>query len=121
LERDYGDWYEARLARVARGHDVGFVTWQRFYASECAERGMEIRNLFVKPHVRSRGIGRELFRAAVQAALAADCQRLRLNVRKDNAIGVQFYKKMGCAMFDMGLSWGCRWSRDEILDLARRA
>jgi hypothetical protein len=30
LQRDHGNWYEARLARAARGHDVGFVTWQRF-------------------------------------------------------------------------------------------
>jgi hypothetical protein len=28
---DYGDWYQARLARTARGQDIGFVTWQRFY------------------------------------------------------------------------------------------
>ena len=50
-----------------------------------------------------------------------DIRTMGFNVRKDNAIGVQFYKKMGCAMFDMGLSWGCRWSRDEIIDLARKA
>ena len=120
LERDHGSWYEARLARTAQGQDVGFVTWQRFYASECAERGMEIRNLFVKVHARGRGIGRELLRAAAHAAFVADCQRLRLSVRKDNAIGVQFYKQFGYAMSDMGMSWGCRWSRDGIIDLAEK-
>jgi ribosomal protein S18 acetylase RimI-like enzyme len=120
LERDHGIWYEARLARTARGQDVGFVTWQRFYASECAERGMEVRNLFVKAHARRRGIGRELLRAAAQAAIVADCQRLRLNVRKDNAAGVQFYKQFGCAMSDRGVSWGCRWSRDGIIELAEK-
>jgi ribosomal protein S18 acetylase RimI-like enzyme len=120
LERDHGSWYEARLARTARRQDVGFVTWQRFYASECAERGMEVRNLFVKAHARRRGIGRELLRAAAHAAIAADCRRLRLNVRKDNAVGVQFYKQLGCAISDRGVSWGCRWSRDGIIDLAEK-
>jgi ribosomal protein S18 acetylase RimI-like enzyme len=120
LERDYGKWYEARLARTTEGRDVGFVTWQRFYASESAERGMEIRNLFVKPDVRGRGIGRELVRAAALAALAVDCQRLRLSVRKDNTVGVRFYKQFGGAMFDMGSSWGYRWNRDGILALAER-
>jgi ribosomal protein S18 acetylase RimI-like enzyme len=118
LERDYGEWYEARLSRTAGGQDVGFVTWQRFYVSECAERGMEIRNLFVKEDARGRGIGRELIRAAAHAALAADCQRLRLSVRKDNSVGVRFYRQLGGAGFDMGMSWGYRWSRDGILGLA---
>jgi ribosomal protein S18 acetylase RimI-like enzyme len=81
---------------------------------------MEIRNLFVKADVRGRGIGRELLRVAVHAALMADCQRLRLSVRKDNAVGVRFYKRVGCAMFDMGRSWGCRWSREGMLDLAEK-
>jgi ribosomal protein S18 acetylase RimI-like enzyme len=120
LERDHGSWYEARLARTAQGQDIGFVTWQRFYASECAERGMEVRNLFVKALARRRGIGRELLRAAAHAAIVADCQRLRLNVRKDNAVGVQFYKQFGCAMSDRGVSWGCRWSRDGIIELAEK-
>ena len=120
LERDYGEWYEARLSRTAEGRDVGFVTWHRFYVSECAERGMEIRNLFVRANVRGRGIGRELFRAAAHAAHAADCQRLRLSVRKDNDVGVRFYKQFGGAVFDMGISWGYRWSRDGIVDLTER-
>jgi hypothetical protein len=55
LKNDYGDWYQARLARTARRQDIGFVTWQRFYVSECAERGMEIRNLYVRADVRGRG------------------------------------------------------------------
>jgi ribosomal protein S18 acetylase RimI-like enzyme len=120
LERDYGNWYEALLARTSRGQDLGFVTWHRFYVSECAERGMEIRNLFVKADVRGHGVGRLLLRAAARAAIAADCRRLRLSVRKDNTVGVQFYEKFGLAMVDMGMSWGCRWSRDGILDLAEK-
>jgi ribosomal protein S18 acetylase RimI-like enzyme len=118
LENDYGSWYQARLARTARGQDIGFVTWQRFYVSECAERGMEIRNLYVRADVRGRGIGRELLRAAAREALLADCQRLRLSVRKDNAVGVQFYKQFRCVMSDMGMSWRCGWSRDGIFELA---
>jgi ribosomal protein S18 acetylase RimI-like enzyme len=118
LKNDYGDWYQARLARTARRQDIGFVTWQRFYVSECAERGMEIRNLYVRADVRGRGIGRQLLRAAAREALLADCQRLRLGVRKDNAVGVQFYKQFGCVMSDKGMSWGCRWSRDGIFELA---
>jgi ribosomal protein S18 acetylase RimI-like enzyme len=120
LERDHGKWYEARLSRTAEGRDVGFVTWHRFYVSECAERGIEIRNLFVRADVRGCGIGRELFRAAAHAAYAADCQRLRLSVRKDNALGIRFYKQFGGAVFDMGMSWGYRWSRDGIIDLMER-
>jgi len=119
LKRDYGNWYEARIARTAFGQDIGFVSWQRFYASECAERGMEIRNLFVKADVRGAGIGRVLFLAAVRAAVEADCQRLRLGVRKDNAVGIRFYKKFGGNMFDMGMSWGYRWSRDGISELSK--
>src|SRR5262249_15819725 len=103
---------------TAGGQDVGFVTWQRFYVSECAERSMEIRNLFVKEDARGRGIGRELIRAAAHAALAADCQRVRLSVRKDNGVGVRFYRQLGGAGFDMGMSRGYRWSRDGMLGLA---
>jgi ribosomal protein S18 acetylase RimI-like enzyme len=120
MKRDYGSWYEARLARIGRGQDIGFVAWQRFYASECAERGIEIRNLLVKADYRNRGIGRELLRCAAQAALVADCKRLRLRVRMDNAVGVRFYKQLGCTMSDMGMSWGCRWSHDGILGLAEK-
>jgi ribosomal protein S18 acetylase RimI-like enzyme len=119
LERDYGTWYEARLARNAVAKDVGFVTWQRSYVPQCAERGMEIRNLFVREDFRSRGVGRELLRAAARAALTADCQRLRLCVRKDNAVGVQFYKRLGCTTSDAGMTWGCRWDGNGILDLTK--
>jgi ribosomal protein S18 acetylase RimI-like enzyme len=119
LERDYGSWYDARLARNSARQDIGFITWQRFYVSECAERGMEIRNLFVREDFRSRGTGRELLRTAAYAALAADCQRLRLGVRKDNTAAIQFYKQLGCTMFDMGVTWGCRWNRDGIIDLTQ--
>jgi ribosomal protein S18 acetylase RimI-like enzyme len=81
---------------------------------------MEIRNLFVKADVRGLGVGRVLFLAAVHAALEADCQRLRLNVRKDNAVGVQFYKQFGGNVFDRGKSWGYRWSRDGMSALSKR-
>ena len=93
------------------------MTWERFYASERGERGMEIRNLFVKADIRRHRVGRALLCAATRAALAAECQRLRLGVRKDNAIGVQFYKQFGCTMYDMGSSWKCRWDRDGMLSI----
>src|SRR5437016_866620 len=80
-----------RVWRAADGQDVGFVTWHRSYVSECAERGLEVRNLYVRADVRGRGIGRDLLRAAARAALLSDCQRLRLSVRKANTVGGRFY------------------------------
>ena len=61
-------------------------------------RGTSLARLYsiaVAPAFRGKGAGRDLLEAAEEAAKAADCAYLRLEVRRDNAESIQLYRKAG--------------------------
>jgi hypothetical protein len=53
----------------------------------------------VRPGHQGKGIGHKLLEAAEQAAQEHDCISLRLEVRRDNSQGINFYRKSGYKQF----------------------
>ena len=56
-------------------------------------------SLAVLPEHQGKGIGNKLLAAAEQAAQEHDCISLRLEVRRDNSQGINFYRKTGYKQF----------------------
>lgn len=81
------------LSLVAvRGPDLvgyGFVETRR------RSRIARLSSLAVAPDATGQGIGRRLVEAAEDAARARGCDRIRLEVRADNARAIAIYRRAG--------------------------
>lgn len=107
LCRDHGRWFDAVLARTAEGVDVAFAAWHGFYIVQKGQKGIELQNLFVEEDWRGRKIGFLLVCHVVREALAAQCDLLHIGVRKDNALAIAFYQRLGCRLTDRNVNWRC--------------
>ncbi|MBC8108871.1 MAG: GNAT family acetyltransferase [Anaerolineae bacterium] len=70
-----------------------------------------INYLAVDPKQRSRGIGRELMKAAERVLLAAGCPKVNLQVRATNQAVIDFYRAIGFSV-DEVTSMGKRLQQD---------
>jgi ribosomal protein S18 acetylase RimI-like enzyme len=72
------------------------------YALLLLRRGSRIARLYslaVAPPHRGLGLARKLLTRIEQAALAAGCREIRLEVRPDNAGAIAFYERQGYFRF----------------------
>lgn len=54
-----------------------------------------VRQLFVDPEYRKLGIGSEMMRLCIHAAMSAGCQTIALNLAATNRGTFPFYEKLG--------------------------
>jgi ribosomal-protein-alanine acetyltransferase len=64
-----------------------------------ASRVARLASIAVAPEASGRGLGRELLTAVEAAARARGCDRVRLEVRADNAPAQRLYDRTGYARF----------------------
>lgn len=76
------------LVAGERGTVAGYV----FVETRRGSRSGRISSIAVAPGWAGRGLGRRLLAAAEDAARAAGCQRLRLEVRADNRRAARLYE-----------------------------
>lgn len=86
-----------RVARVD-GEVVGFVMFglERGEYAQDVRRGV-VRNIYVEPEARNRGIGSRLLAAAESELAAADAEAISLEVMADNGGARAFYERHGYA------------------------
>ena len=77
---------------------VGFVRVERWTTED--ERGAFIRDFYIRPGVRRRGVGAAVVRAIRAVAARDGWVRIDLNVRADNPRGLAFWRAQG---FDLHL------------------
>ena len=77
---------------------VGFVRVDRWLTED--ERGAFIRDFYVRPDVRRRGVGTAVVRVIRAVAEGEGWVRIDLNVRADNPSGLAFWRSQG---FDLQL------------------
>jgi ribosomal protein S18 acetylase RimI-like enzyme len=121
LQTDHGIWFHAALARTPDGTAIGFAGWYTYYDMHKATRGIELQNLFVEARWRSHKVGYRLVQHVVVEAVRHDCAQLRIGVRKDNALAVAFYTRLGCEMIDRGALLHCRLDREKMRQLLSKA
>jgi diamine N-acetyltransferase len=107
---DLAEW-EGELA----GFAVCFVNFSTF----AGRPGLYLEDLFVRPAMRGKGIGKALLAHLAKACIANGWSRLQWAVLDWNTPSIEFYKSLGADMMD---EWTiCRVSGQALSTLAEGA
>ena len=79
---------------------AGFALFFHNFSTFVGKPGLYLEDLYVKPHLRGKGIGRELFNHLVKIAVERDCGRFEWAVLDWNLPAINFYKKLGAEAMD---------------------
>ena len=74
---------------------AGFALFFPNYSTFLARPGIYLEDLFVKPHLRGKGIGFALLIRLAEIAHERGCGRMEWEVLDWNEPSIQFYKKLG--------------------------
>lgn len=121
LARTLFDEPRAARALVAewQGTTAGMAIWFFNYSTFLGRRGLYLEDLFVRPALRHRGIGRRLLAELARRAEAAGCGRMEWAVLDWNEPAIGFYRSLGAKPLD---DWTVyRLERSGIAALAAEA
>jgi GNAT superfamily N-acetyltransferase len=76
------------------GEPAGFALYFFNFSTFVGRRGLYLEDLFVRPALRSHGIGRGLLRALARIAQQQDCGRMEWAVLDWNEPALRFYKSL---------------------------
>lgn len=82
------------------GEAVGFALYFFNFSTFLAKPGIYLEDLFVRPSVRGKGIGKALLQALAERALAKGCGRMEWSVLNWNAPAIAFYQSLGAKAQD---------------------
>ena len=77
------------------GECAGFAVFFATYSTFLAEPGLPLEDLYVKPHLRSKGIGLALLKRVARIAIERGCGRLEWGVLDWNEPAFAFYRALG--------------------------
>jgi GNAT superfamily N-acetyltransferase len=79
---------------------AGFAVFFATYSTFLAQPGLYLEDLYVKPHLRGKGIGFALLKHLARTAAERGCGRLEWGVLDWNRPSIQFYEKLGALPMD---------------------
>jgi GNAT superfamily N-acetyltransferase len=79
---------------------ASFAVFFATYSTFLAQPGLHLEDLYVKPHLRGKGIGLALLRHLPRIATERGCGRLEWGVLDWNQPAIQFYQKLGAVPMD---------------------
>ena len=98
------------------GEPAGFAVWFVNFSTFAGRHGIYLEDLFVRPALRGKGIGKALLVHLAQQCLANRWARLQWAVLDWNAPSIAFYKSLGAELMD---EWTiCRVSGPALSALA---
>jgi GNAT superfamily N-acetyltransferase len=101
------------------GKPAGFALWFVNFSSFAGKHGIYLEDLFVRPALRGKGIGKALLVHLAKECVANDWARLQWAVLDWNTPSIEFYKSLGADMMD---DWTlCRVTGSALQALADRA
>ena len=77
------------------GRPVGYALFYRAYATEHAERGLYLQDLYIVPEARRQGTSRALMAAVARACQADSGCYVFWNTRPRNRAALAFYRALG--------------------------
>jgi GNAT superfamily N-acetyltransferase len=77
------------------GEPVGFALWFYNFSTFRGRHGIYLEDLYVRPELRSRGIGKALLRHLAQRCVAEGLPRLEWWVLDWNEPALRFYRSIG--------------------------
>ncbi|WOH79736.1 GNAT family N-acetyltransferase [Bradyrhizobium sp. BEA-2-5] len=101
------------------GEPAGFAVWFVNFSTFAGRHGIYLEDLFVRPALRGKGIGKALLMHLAKQCLANGWSRLQWAVLDWNAPSIAFYKSLGAVMMD---DWTlCRVTGEALSALAEGA
>ncbi|WP_407147922.1 GNAT family N-acetyltransferase [Bradyrhizobium sp. ORS 86] len=101
------------------GEPAGFAVWFVNFSTFGGSHGIYLEDLFVRPALRGKGIGKALLAQLAKECLANSWSRLQWAVLDWNAPSIAFYKSLGAELMD---EWTiCRVSDTALATLAKGA
>lgn len=95
---------ERRYAEVIvaeeEGEPAGFALFFHNYSTFLAKPGIYLEDLYVRPELRGRGVGKALLMHLVELARERDCGRVEWSVLKWNEPAIRFYESLGARPLD---------------------
>jgi GNAT superfamily N-acetyltransferase len=82
------------------GTPVGFALYFHNFSTFLGKPGIYLEDLFVRPAMRGRGVGRHLFAWLARTAIERGCGRLDWAVLDWNAPSIAFYRSLGAVAKD---------------------
>jgi len=98
------------------GVPAGFALWFYNYSTFRGRAGIYLEDLFVRPALRGKGIGKALLAHLAKRAVAEDCSRVEWSVLDWNEPSIAFYKSLGAKAMDEWTTF--RLSDDALKRLA---
>jgi GNAT superfamily N-acetyltransferase len=99
------------------GEAAGFALFFMNYSTWHGKPGIHLEDLFVRTHLRGRGIGKALLAGVAREAVSKGCTRLNWHVLDWNQAAINFYEHLGAKILN---HWRiCRVSREGIATLAQ--
>jgi len=83
------------LLAVHAGTSVGFALYFFNFSTFLGRPGLYLEDLFVRPELRGRGIGKALLAELAHIAVARGCGRMEWSVLDWNAPSIAFYRGLG--------------------------
>ena len=83
------------LLAGAPGSAVGFALYYFRYSSFRGRPSVWLDDLYVHPHARRRGAGWLLMERLAAVAVTADCTHVAWVASASNAVGMNFYRRLG--------------------------
>jgi GNAT superfamily N-acetyltransferase len=101
------------------GEPAGFAAWFVNFSTFSGRPGIYLEDLFVRPALRGKGIGKALLVHLAKQCVANGWSRLQWAVLDWNTPSIEFYKSLGAVMMD---EWTiCRLSGEALTRLAQGA
>ncbi len=79
---------------------AGYALFFHNFSSWRGQRGLFLEDLFVRPELRGRGIGKALFAELRRIARERDCARMEWIVLDWNQTAIAFYRSLGAEPLD---------------------
>ncbi|OLN28815.1 GNAT family N-acetyltransferase [Desulfosporosinus metallidurans] len=113
--------FERKMAEVIIGEykdkPVSFALFFHNYSTFLGRPGLYLEDLYVKPEMRGKGIGKIMLSFLAKLAIERKCGRLEWWCLDWNEPSVKFYKQLGAAPMD---DWTVYRVSDETLDTLAR-
>jgi len=85
---------EALIAECS-GQMAGYALFFHNFSSWRGKRGLFLEDIFVRPELRGRGIGKALFAELLRIARERGCSRMEWLVLDWNQTAIDFYRSLG--------------------------
>ena len=95
-ERAYAEVLIAEYENEPAGHAIFFHNFSTFVGRP----GIYLEDIYVRPHLRGKGIGKRLLLHLIKTAKERNCGRVEWAVLDWNKTAIDFYKKMGAVPMD---------------------